>query len=324
MSHGKRMKNWNRWADIIERHLDGHYFRIRLDMRWCRWRYGISSREYFKWGVYGMSWFMRRDMLTDSRNRKLWSENSEEVHRLFNNKAAFMRLFHQYTKRDFLDMRNGSFEDFADFVKKHGKVFIKYAEEYGGKGAQTYEYTTEEELRQFYDKLAPENEQFGFIVEEMVVQHPDMYKVGAHSINTIRVTTYLWNDEVHIIACTLRMGGDGCTDNYTSGGSCAAVDIESGIVTTEAWRDIDNHWIRHPYTNTIVPGFQIPHWDKVIEICKQAAKHMPGSVFIGWDVAILEDDVLLIEANNNPGIFQTADKVGKYGVIRRIRQGKRH
>ncbi len=291
-------------------------------MLWCRLRYGFSSNEYFKWGIYDMSWHKRRDFITNRLNRKLWAENSDDIHRIFTDKAEFMRLYQRFTKRDFLDMRKSSYEEFADFVRKHKKVFIKYVSDWGGRGAQLYEYSTDEELQAFYESLAKRRRRLSFIVEELVVQHPLMYSVGANSINTIRVSTYTWNNVPHVIACTLRMGGEDCTDNFTSGGSCAAVDIETGIVTTGAYRNKDDNWLRHPYTNTVVLGFQIPHWDKVIQICKEAALHMPGSVYVGWDVAILEDDVLLIEANSRQDFFQSADKIGKYGLIRRIKESR--
>lgn len=80
--------------------------------------------------------------------------------------------------------------------------------------------------------------------------------------------------------------------------------------------------MRHPVTGTIVPGFEIPHWDKVIQICLDAAKYKEGANYIGWDVAIRENDVVLVEANTNHGIFQIEDRVGKYQFIKMIREGE--
>ena len=47
-------------------------------------------------------------------------------------------------------------------------------------------------------------------------------------------------------------------------------------------------------------GYKIPNWEKVIETVTEAAKVVPQCRYIGWDVAILNDDVELIEGNHNP------------------------
>ena len=47
-------------------------------------------------------------------------------------------------------------------------------------------------------------------------------------------------------------------------------------------------------------GRKIPNWDKVCDGVKQAHAMLPGCRFIGWDVAITEDGIELIEGNHNP------------------------
>ena len=39
-------------------------------------------------------------------------------------------------------------------------------------------------------------------------------------------------------------------------------------------------------------------------MCKEAALVVPEIRYVGWDVAITEDDVCLIEGNCYPGIYQ--------------------
>ena len=75
----------------------------------------------------------------------------------------------------------------------------------------------------------------------------------------------------------------------------------TGIVST---MDVDHdhvQYIKHPYSGTIIPGFQIPFWDEAKKMVLQAALVLPNVRFIGWDVAIAKDRPLLIEGNSNPG-----------------------
>lgn len=45
---------------------------------------------------------------------------------------------------------------------------------------------------------------------------------------------------------------------------------------------------------------KIPMWDKVLETVTNAAKLIPQVRFIGWDIAITNSGVEIIEGNHNP------------------------
>lgn len=312
------MNKLSLYNEKIDRYCDGRRLYTYLDIIWCMVRYGFSPNEYFKWTLYNFSGLKRKTFVNHRIEKKLFKENSKEIEMIFGDKARFMQEYKDFTKRDFVNLYKEDYESFERLVKKHGEVFIKALWACGGFGARTYAYKSDDDLKQYYAEISDDNKEYGLIAEELVKQHPQMYLVGDKSVNTIRVATYTYKDEVCILGCTLRMGGNKCTDNFSDGGTCAAVDIETGIVISDCYRDMDNHWIHHPYTNTVVPGFAIPHWDKVIDICKKAALYKPGAVYIGWDVVILEDDVALIEGNTNHGIFQNVDKVGKYKIHQRF------
>lgn len=64
-------------------------------------------------------------------------------------------------------------------------------------------------------------------------------------------------------------------------------------------------------------GYQIPNWDKVIEGSKRAAEHLPQIGFIGWDVAITENGIQLIEGNHNPD-YELLEFFGSNGYYEKI------
>lgn len=54
-----------------------------------------------------------------------------------------------------------------------------------------------------------------------------------------------------------------------------------------------------PGTEILMLGFQIPNYSILIDTIRKAAEDIPQIRYIGWDVAITEDAVDLIEANHD-------------------------
>ena len=64
-------------------------------------------------------------------------------------------------------------------------------------------------------------------------------------------------------------------------------------------------------------GREIPYWEKVLELCQQAAAIIPEIAFIGWDVAITPSGPILIEGNHDPDL-DIMEFVGNYGYYHTI------
>ena len=318
MSVIKWFKKYNK---IIREETGEHPLKIYPDIFWSYLRYGAGPFDYFKLTFYNFSNKKRKTFITAKKSEKLYKENSHEITLMFGNKAEFLRQYQKFTKRGWVDTSRATYEEFASFVKEKKRVFIKPLWLCEGVGAEIYEYKDDASLKAKYEEMKKYDSTGGMLVEELIKQHPNMKMMGENSVNTIRVATYKYNGVPHILGCTLRMGGDGCIDNYDGGGTCATVDTETGVVNCLCFRDEMHRTVRHPFTGNIVLGFEVPNWEKVKQICLDAANYKEGANYIGWDVAVLEDDVLLVEANCNHGIFQAPDKIGKYEFIKQIRKG---
>lgn len=153
------------------------------------------------------------------------------------------------------------------------------------------------DLSKLYKELKTEN----VIIEEVIRQNERMV-FGNTSVNTIRTHTILdKKGKTHVIKAILRAGvGDSVVDNYAQGGSIYEVDLQTGIVCSRGKSKAGENHIIHPGTNIVMLGYQIPNWDKVIKVSCDAAEHIPQIGFIGWDVAITQNGVELIEGNHNP------------------------
>ena len=155
------------------------------------------------------------------------------------------------------------------------------------------------------------------IIEELVTQHSALSAVYPLAINTIRVVTILKDGTVTPVFAFWRIGNNGkFVDNLNSGGMAALLDLDSGMVTLPAADKNGDTYECHPYTGKKIVGFKIPMWDKILSTVCSAAKVMPRVGYVGWDVALSQDSIQLIEGNCFPGhdILQlpayTPDKIG--------------
>lgn len=81
-------------------------------------------------------------------------------------------------------------------------------------------------------------------------------------------------------------------DNYSSGGLVVSLDLKTGRsidLAEDMYRNRYNRYDKHPATGVALKGFQIPLWDKVIDLVKRAAIHYELN-YVAWDIAVRESD----------------------------------
>lgn len=149
-----------------------------------------------------------------------------------------------------------------------------------------------------------ENEEGSLLIEECISQSEPMSVLNRSSINTIR-TVVLCTDTIEkVLYAACRMGQPGAeTDNVGRGGKTAAVDAETGVITTPAIGRKNEEYHTFPDSDIDVRGYQLPMWDKVIDLSLRASRRLyevAGKAFSGWDIAVTDDGPVLIEGNNAP------------------------
>jgi hypothetical protein len=143
------------------------------------------------------------------------------------------------------------------------------------------------------------------LVQPRIVQHPVLSALYPHSVNTVRIDTLKTDRGWIHDAAVLRVGvGGAVVDNGSAGGILAGIDLETGRLYPRARQrpKFNAAWYeRHPDTGVAFGGITVPHWDLVRETVVRAAEAMlpHGLTSVGWDVAVLPEGVVLIEANHN-------------------------
>lgn len=156
-----------------------------------------------------------------------------------------------------------------------------------------------EQLFRKYDK--------NFIVQDCLKQHADMSALNPTSVNTLRILSYHSGLDVLIIYSVVRIGRLGAViDNQSSGGISVTIDSE-GRLGKYAFGGVGDNSIEKTDTGIAVDGYQLPSYDKAINMVKRMHQNLPFFDIVGWDIAIDEvGNPVLIEYNTRPGLSQSA------------------
>lgn len=189
-------------------------------------------------------------------------------------------------------------EEAYERIRQEKNVIIKPSADSGGGHGMAF-WNAETDDLQKLDKIFVKGR--FYIVQEILKQHELMNSLYAGSINTIRMETLLFKNEVRMLACMVRMGAKGSkVDNLSSGGMSCGVNIDSGQLSSRAYdfHNLSVTYEKHPQGGKF-EGFVIPNWGKCVATVKRLAPRCAGvAKLIGWDIAIAEDgEPVLIECN---------------------------
>lgn len=141
------------------------------------------------------------------------------------------------------------------------------------------------------------------LIEVFITQHDVLNTIYPKSVNTLRVITFLENEnKVRFLGTILRMGAGKSVDNFDSGGVSAIVNLETGEVEGPVMYKDPNKVTdgkRHPTTGVAIVGVQLPFWSEIVDMVQRAAIEVPQVKTVGWDVVITPNGPSLLEGNHN-------------------------
>lgn len=287
-------------------------------IQWCfdYLFYGCSFTDYFGLGFYHMKAKEKRTYHTLRFANKFDKslDTPESIHR-HNSKVFEYRHLRKYFGRDQLVSTECTYEDFSAFTEKHPVFFFKPDSTDCGKGIERFTVTAENR-QEIFQQVS----QTPAVLDEPVIQHPELERLCPSSVNTIRIVSAKVDGKVHIIGAALRMSdGMHIVDNYSAGGFAAAIDLSTGRIIDGAINYSNQQFDVHPFSKVPFKGFQIPLWDKVLQLVENAGMDYSLN-FVGWDIAVREHDCVLIEANPRPmvRVYQIAGNGGKRAEFRRL------
>ena len=265
-------------------------------------RYNIGLIDYFYFRFYEKSASERSKWVgTGYKYEYDLVMNPVEERHILQNKIHFFKAYQPFIKHGMClleDLEQNNAAARAVLNNPTGKIAIKDALGQCGWNVEVKpsdEMSREELVQYMRDK--------GFnMVEEFVVQHPDLNHISPAGLNTVRIITQLnAKGGVDFIGPTLRMTVNSAVDNMAMGNIAAPIDLETGKIKGKGvYQDITREPVtKHPVTGVELIGYQIPHWEAVLELCTNAALYNTKNKSIGWDVAIRASGPSFLEGNHN-------------------------
>ena len=290
------------YLNFVSKEINKNRAYILSDIIRTSFKYNISILDYFyfqfymknnqeriKWGGTGFMYEYQKLM------------NPKKERYILEDKIQFLNIYHDFIERKWCSVE--AFKQKKDIISSilnndSNKIVVK-----GSKGQVGAEVNVLDSRDYNCDSL----EEFMLkndydLLEEAVVQHSELMKLSASGLNTIRIVTQInSNGEVDILAARLRVSVNSFVDNLGAGNFAVAIDEKNGVVISDGvFSDITKvNVTNHPVTGIKLKGFKVPNWDMVIDIAKKAALFQPQNKSIGWDVAVKQDSVELIEGNHN-------------------------
>lgn len=146
------------------------------------------------------------------------------------------------------------------------------------------------------------------LVEERLEPHPALARYAARVLHTARVVTML-DETVEVIGAALRIGmGTHPVDNLARGNLVAPIDLETGRLGPAVSPALGRPQRAHPVTAAPIEGEVVPDWQGALALVRQAARALPVSPCLGWDVALTSRGPVIQEANDiwDPNVLQLA------------------
>ena len=275
--------------------------RVHLEALKAQAAYGASYEDYFGFKLHRYPLEKQGEFVTlqDWNLLKARVNNNASVLALLNDKPHFNELFDHMINHVWFVNRNVTMEDFLEKIEGLDAILVKPVASLQGQGITKHACNqSEEENRALYAEIM---ERERSIIEGCIEQHPDMASFCPQSVNTVRVTTLQDGETYRLLYAILRMGTGSPVDNFHAGGIAAGIDTLTGAVETVAIDLRGNAYAEHPVTGRNIRGFQVPHWERVLEASEEAAGLLPDIGLVGWDFAITPDGVDLIEGNGGSG-----------------------
>jgi hypothetical protein len=152
---------------------------------------------------------------------------------------------------------------------------------------------------------------------ETLRPHGEIAAVAGDSISSVRIHVLRLRKGPTMFRPVWKIARRGATvDNFQQGASgnlLASIDVSSGrverVVSGQGHRQLVN--VPHPDTGRCLRGFQLPHWEALREMVREAPELFPCFLCQGWDVAICPNGPVLLEVNWFGGVDLSQHSYGR-------------
>lgn len=189
-------------------------------------------------------------------------------------------------------------EEFIRKCENAGRVILKksiYSD--GGHGVAFWDVEMgDSKMRQLLSELGD-----NVIAQEIIKQHEQIAKLHPSSINSIRILTLNYHNEIRVLSSIIRMGANGNNvDNGHAGGIFVGIEPNGRLKSTAyTYMTGQRFWNEHPTTHAKFSDCTIPNFEQCKDLVKNLAPRFARvSRLTSWDLSVdVEGNPVLIEVN---------------------------
>ena len=283
------------------------------DMEFTRCILQFGHGEYARFHFKDKSITERRGFVSDrERNRLLSAVNSDTSIAVFDDKMMTYEKLSEFYGRDMISVNSEKdYFKFRNFFEKNEKAVIKPRFDSLGKGIKLINRSEIDNYGKYFLGLVDEYRRF--LMEGFIEAADEIKTLNPDSVNTVRVIAYYDGKNTSIRNSSMRIGHAGSfVDNAGAGGITVSVDKETGVINSDGCDENGFRYEKHPDTGVTLKGYQLPAWDKALEVVYAVSGRIEGARYVGWDLACTADhEWVLVEANGKTGFFGAQAPYGK-------------
>lgn len=314
--------------NFVNKHFNKGRLCLILDSIYSSFRYNISLEDYFIFS------FFKKDHLERSKwagtgymyEYQKFMNLSEKVVSL-EDKLIFLEKYNKFVKRDWFSISNLSdLKAAIEYLisKNQTKFVAKFSKGQTGSSVEIIYLSDIKDINNLYKYFKNKNYN---LIESFVEQSDYLANISSSGLNTLRVITQInSNHEVEVLGARLRLTVNSPIDNLSAGNFAVALDVNTGAAISDGvYMNIQKMNIKkHPISLYDIKDISIPNWNNIIDFVKEVAALDKDLKSVGWDVAILNDSLELIEGNHNWGktLYQLPINQGCKGILDQFKEGK--
>lgn len=300
-------------------------FGVKVSGEWHRFYYALTGKEdprFVDNGVYYSS--------------IIYKLNRFDLNNAYDDKNSYQFLFGDRIKmpRTLLRNMNGHLcdESYDDITLSQAKKILYNTQKCiikptldsssgGGKGIVVLKNNGDKKYEEAVNKVLKRKD---IIVQSFIKQNGIYAKFNPSSVNTVRVFSFLWNNEVHILTNYFRVGNDR-KDFVECHTYIFNIENDGTLTTTINDHDFKRKIVTNHKYKVLTDEIKLPGIDAMVDIVKREHRRLKYFALIGWDFAFdIDDNPVLLEINthwpaidhiqmlNGPAFGELTDEVMKY------------
>ena len=288
----KGLWEFRTYPAMVSSNYGGSRFLWMFDMLWALLKYGARPVDYYRFDFFKLNRHERNRYLTFYKYMKIAKQLVREG-AIMGDKVKEYQKYKSFIKRSWIFAPESTDEEIQTFVDNNGEVIAKPNGGEQGKGVIVLKKS--DLKKELYGSLRDNN----YLIEEKLVNCPELSAINSSSLNTLRVYTMLdKSGTCNILSIMLRVGRPGSeVDNWGAGGIGYNIDLETGTIVGYGIDKKGGKHVFHPGTQKVMPGFKIPNYNGLLRFIKDISSIDKKARFVGWDIAITPDGFDLIEMN---------------------------